>query len=205
MALPQSLAPLTTSLVGHDSVGGEAYGDLKLAAVLALLYPRGNGVSFVLTERPAGLTRHAGQVSLPGGVVEPEDASPWEASLRETREELGVRTGRIRPLGGLPPVQVQVTGYHILPFVGWSPVRPRLRPDPREVASVLEVDLELLLDRRSVETETWILRGARWRVSLFRFGDTVVWGATARILTDLAVSLGGQVPSPAPGSVLPAQ
>jgi 8-oxo-dGTP pyrophosphatase MutT (NUDIX family) len=205
MALPQSLSALATSLMRHDLVVGDDYGDLQLAAVLALLYPRGNGVSFVLTERPESLARHAGQVSLPGGVVEPDDSSPWDAALRETREELGVRTGRIRPLGALPPVQVQITGYHILPFVGWSPVRPRLTPDPREVASVLEVDVGLLLDRRSIQTETWVLRGARRRVALFRFGDTVVWGATARILANLAIRLGGRVPSPEPGSVLPAQ
>jgi 8-oxo-dGTP pyrophosphatase MutT (NUDIX family) len=169
-----------------------------------LLFPSQGEVRFLLTARPEDLARHPGQVSLPGGAAEPQDRDLWQTVLRETWEELGVRTGRLRPLGRLDPVPVLASNYLIVPFVAWSPTRPRLSPDPREVAEVIEVPLDALLDPSLIEEETWELRVSSWRVTFFRFGEHVVWGATARILSDLAgrlrVDSGREI---VPGAVRP--
>ena len=178
----------------------------RQAAVLVLLFPRGSDVAFVLTARPNTLARHAGQISLPGGVTEPGDVDLWHTALRETQEELGVRTGRIRPLGQLDPVSLVASNYVIAPYVGWNPFPPVLRPDPAEVAECIEVPVRLLFDPLTVQEEKWELRGDLWHVCFFRLDDKIVWGATARILADLASRLhhpGFREPL-IPGSVRPA-
>src|SRR5919199_6822952 len=90
---------------------------LQRAAVLVLLFPRETGPSFLLTERPATLSRHPGQISLPGGAMDPEDPDLWHTAIRETQEELGIKTGRIRPVGCLETIAVAVSRYHVAPFV----------------------------------------------------------------------------------------
>lgn len=209
MLLPASLSQLRQVLLPVETVQAAPVApgvEPRPAAVLALAFPSGDDVSILLTARPDTLARHAGQVSLPGGAWEPVDASLWQTALRETREELGIKTGRIRPLGQLHAISVSVSNYHVVPYVGWSPVAPTLHPDPVEVASVIEVPLRALLDPSSVLEERWEFRGKPWEVTLYRFGDVVVWGATARILGDLASRL-DQRPSNRrfpPGSVRPA-
>jgi 8-oxo-dGTP pyrophosphatase MutT (NUDIX family) len=174
--------------------------------VLVLLFPRGSEVTFILTARPNTLAHHAGQISLPGGVAEPGDVDLWHTALRETQEELGIRTGRVRPLGQLDSVSLTVSNYVIAPFVGWNPLPPVLRPDPGEVAECIEVPLSRLFDPLAVQEEKWELRGDVWYVCFFRLDDRIVWGATARILADLASRLhqpGFSEPL-IPGSVRPA-
>lgn len=197
---------LRESLLPHDSpidAPGKAGEGRRVAAVLILLYPRQGEVFFLLTRRPDTLTRHAGQISLPGGAAEPQDTSPWETALRETREELGIRTGRIRPLGRLPETWVQASQYLVVPFVGWSPVAPLVRPDAREVAEVIEAPLEALLDEATVEEEVWQFRGSHWHVTYYRLGGQQVWGATGRILSDFASRLRRSEREVLPGSIRP--
>jgi 8-oxo-dGTP pyrophosphatase MutT (NUDIX family) len=208
--LPPVLQPLPSRLVQgfpaiETPVTHRSFG-MHPAGVLVLLFPREAEVRFLLTTRPDTLARHAGQISLPGGRREDHDGSLWDTACRETREELGIRTGRLVPLGRLDPVPVEVTGYLIWPFVAWSPIAPRITPDPREVAAVVEVSLASLLDPATVQDEEWEFRGASWRVTLYRFGDVAVWGATARVLADLASRLRpmSRAHAPAPGSVVKA-
>ena len=116
-----------------------------------------------------------------------------------------MKTGRLRALGRLESIPVLVSNYLITPFVAWNPVVPSLKPDGREVASVIEVPLEAILDPSIICEETWELRGGYWRVTFYRFGAHCVWGATARVLGDLAGRLTGQERSTLlkPGSVRP--
>ena len=157
----------------------------RRAAVLILLYPRAGTVNLVLTVRPDTLARHPGQISLPGGMVEAGDRTLWNTAVREAREELGLLSGRVVPLGRLQDVTSRAGESTITPFVGWNPVSPRFKPDPSEVAEVLEVPLQMLLDPVSLEEEVWELRGAQWRVAFYRFGQQAVWGITGSILSDL--------------------
>lgn len=205
--LPASLTPLLSTLFPVCTPAQKSNWRGHHSAVLVILFTRASsGPGLLLTVRPDTLTHHPGQVSLPGGKAEPHDDSLWQTALRETREELGMRTGRLAPLGRLDDVPVTVSNYLITPFVAWSPAPPRLIPDPHEVAAVIEVPLASLIDPTNVHEEAWELRGAHWLVTFYRVQDVIVWGATARILSDLVDRLrGGTGGGPfAPGSVRPA-
>lgn len=161
----------------------------SVAAVLVLLYPVKDQICFVLIRRPDYLRRHAGQIALPGGSAEPDDADYWETALRETREELGVGLRDARPLGRLPVVQARVSGFLIVPCVAWVSGRPRFRPDEVEVAETIQVTLGELLDPAALVDEVWDYREQRWNVRFYRLSGRVVWGITARILGSLVFTL----------------
>lgn len=202
MKLPAVLQALRPELlpIRYDVVGNE---QVRRAAVLVLLYPRDGVITLALTARPETMSRHPGQISLPGGMAEAHDATLWDTAVRETREELGLMPGRVMPLGRLNDVGPRVGDSIITPFVGWNPVSPRFRPDPTEVAEVLEVPLDALLLPDAIEQETWELRGSEWLVSFYRLGNRVVWGITGMILSDLHDRLQAERPLIRAGTVSP--
>jgi 8-oxo-dGTP pyrophosphatase MutT (NUDIX family) len=159
-----------------------------------------------LTVRLDTLTHHPGQISLPGGRRDAGDTSTWETALREANEEIALRTGRVRPVGRLHAFPTVVSDHLVVPFVGWSPVTPRLRRNPAEVAEVLDVPLGVITDRSTVREEIWVLRGREVVVTYFDIAGHPVWGVTGRILSDLATRVDPSIdfgPYP-PGSVRPA-
>lgn len=202
MKLPPFLQALGGALLPLEHTEARAAG-VRRAAVMVLLYPRHERVTFALTVRPDTLSRHPGQVSLPGGMAEPCDATLWDTAVRETQEELGMLPGRVVLLGRLDDVNERVGENVITPFVGWNPVPPRFKPDRREVAEVLEIPLQSLLHPDSIEEETWELRGSQWQVTFYRLGDRVVWGITGLILSDFHNRLEVGVRAVRPGSVRP--
>lgn len=159
------------------------------AGVLVLLYPQGEGLCVALTRRCDHLAAHAGQVSFPGGLREPEDASLAAAALREAQEELGLRADDLELLGPLTPVEIPVSGFRIHPWVAYAPARPSFRPDPCEVAELLEVPLDLLLDPATVGSEARVIRGHQAEVPYFLVQGHKVWGATAVVLGELLAML----------------
>lgn len=204
MRLPPILQPLLTTL-NPAGAAADVDDSRRKAAVLVLLFPRASEASFLLTARPNTLSRHPGQISLPGGAREPGDRDLWDTALRETGEELGVKTGRLRRLGRLELVWVAASDYAVTPFVAWNPVPPVIHPNPREVAEVIEVPVRALLDPMTLVEERWELRGSHWHVSFYQLGEARVWGATARMLGDLAQRVYPSLERPLiPGSVRPA-
>jgi 8-oxo-dGTP pyrophosphatase MutT (NUDIX family) len=157
--------------------------------VLLLLYAVDAKAHVVLTVRGGGLAHHAGQVSLPGGAVEP-DESIEQAAVREAHEEVGVEPGSVRLVGALTPLHVPVSGNVLFPRVAFATGRPRWRAEPREVARVLEVPLERLLDPATVAVETRRDEGRSYEVPYFAIGGEKVWGATAMVLSELLCVLG---------------
>jgi 8-oxo-dGTP pyrophosphatase MutT (NUDIX family) len=164
----------------------------RRAGVLLLLYPSGQKreLFLVLTRRTDTLPEHTGQVSLPGGGVEPGDSSVTHTALRETCEEIGVCEDGIRILGDLSAVYVEPTNYCIHPYVAYVAERPPFRPEPAEVAELIEVPLSHLLDERNVVVEDWIVRDEPMRVPYFDIFGHRVWGATAIILSEFLAVLG---------------
>jgi len=166
-----------------------------LAAALVLLYPwqppgtQGTVPYVVLTRRTAALRRHSGQISLPGGRHDPEDGSLLQTALRETEEELGVPPDGLTIWGRLEPEWIVVTHYLLTAFVAYTPQRPEFRPSPAEVAEVIEMPLGLILDPASLGEEIWEMQGGPRQVSFYRHGEHKVWGATARILSQVAALL----------------
>jgi 8-oxo-dGTP pyrophosphatase MutT (NUDIX family) len=149
----------------------------RLAGVLV---PVLAGGSVVLTKRSEALSRHAGEISFPGGIRHDEDVTVAEAALRETEEELGIPPRAVDVLGALPPVHTFVSGILIVPFVGVLEDRPAFRPSAAEIAEVLEYPLE---DLASAETDVeWVRDGGVYRGYAYDMGDHTIWGATARIL-----------------------
>ena len=157
------------------------------AAVLVGLVPRNDGLRVLLTRRTSGLRHHAGQVSFPGGRVEPDDVDACAAALRETQEEIGVAPSLITPLGFLDPLAT-ITGFRILPLVAAIASDYIVRPDPGEVDEVFEVPLEYLMAPANLQRIAIDL-GGRSR-SVFQFVERGtsgqrIWGASASILFNL--------------------
>lgn len=154
------------------------------AAVLVGLVPRAHGAQVLLTRRTDGLRQHGGQVSFPGGRIEPDDEDAVAAALRETFEEIGVPATQIAPLGFLDPL-VTITGFRVLPLVATVDPDYLARPDPAEVAAVFEVPLAFLLDPDNLDTRTLEYKGRARHVLEYRWPDQRIWGATASMLLNL--------------------
>lgn len=159
--------------------------DARAAAVAVLLYPQGQQWYLPLTRRVATLAAHAGQISLPGGTVEPGE-SPEQAALRELHEELGSPSSEIRLLGRLSPLYLFVTNYAITPCVALAPERPAFTPQAAEVAELLELPLAVLLDPAARGRHVHEQRGMRMLVPHFAWRGHYIWGATSMILGELA-------------------
>ena len=164
----------------------------RLASTLLLLYPGPDGeLRLPLTVRNADLRSHAGEVSLPGGATEDQDASREATALRETFEEIGVDTDEVTILGALDDVWIPVTNFDIRPFVGALAVQPEMAPQSNEVALVVELPVRDLLQEGAITDE--IVHGPGWtlRVGGYRAEGQLVWGATARTLAMFATVLRG--------------
>jgi 8-oxo-dGTP pyrophosphatase MutT (NUDIX family) len=164
---------------GHRLPGRE--GALRSAAVLLLLVDHPAGLSVLLTERSADLADHPGQISFPGGRVEPTDVDAVDAALREAAEETGLPRERVGILGELPHYST-VSGYDITPVVGWTEPPLALTPDPFEVAEVFEVPLAFLLDPANQKRHFRMAGSVRRDYWAIPYGERYIWGATAAML-----------------------
>lgn len=160
-------------------------GGARLAGVLALLFPGGEGDLSIVLMRRADQPHdaHSGQVSFPGGQHENSE-SLVETALREAQEELGVNPRAVQVLGALANLRTP-SDFNIYPTVGYTPARPAWRPDPAEVARVIEFPLAQLIDDEVKMAEEWNLGGYRLWVPYYRVDGENVWGATAMILSEL--------------------
>lgn len=155
------------------------------ASVLMPIIEREDGAHLLLTQRTAHLHDHAGQVSLPGGRVDPDDASPVDTALRETEEEVGLHRRHVEILGTLPNY-LTGSGFCITPVVGLVQPPFDLRADPFEVAEIFEVPLAFLMDganhqRRAAE----LPNGVRRSFYAMPYERFFIWGATAGMLRNL--------------------
>jgi 8-oxo-dGTP pyrophosphatase MutT (NUDIX family) len=156
---------------------------VRLAAGLLLLFPRGPQAHLVLTVRAGTLERHSGQVSLPGGAIDPGETFE-RAALREAHEEIGLALERVEVLARLPDYHTR-TGFRVTPVVGLVTPPLALVPDPREVEEVFEVPLTFLLDPGNHVRETRQLQGRTVGYYVMRYDTHTIWGATAGMLMNL--------------------
>jgi 8-oxo-dGTP pyrophosphatase MutT (NUDIX family) len=157
----------------------------RRAAVLILLYPGATGAVVPLTVRHGDLPHHAGQVSLPGGAIDPGESAE-AAALREAHEELGVEPADVRILGPLSTLWVLVSNFVVHPFVGLTDHSPAFRADPREVEALVEVPLADIRDPTRLYWTRLERDGHLIDYPYFDLAGHQVWGATAMILGELA-------------------
>lgn len=159
--------------------------------VLVLLYPHGPAreLHLVLTRRTDTLVAHSGQISFPGGRVDPGDLSTAHTALREACEEIGVCQAELRVLGDLTPLYIPPSDFRIYPHVAYAPRRPHFAPQPDEVAEILEVPVAHFLDDANTDLEIWTLNGQPRQIPFYRVAGHKVWGATAMVLAEFSEAL----------------
>jgi 8-oxo-dGTP pyrophosphatase MutT (NUDIX family) len=191
---PPPLPPAIDRLDPGDDMADIVLPPLKPAAVL-VPFVLGAVPGVLLTKRTAHLSAHAGQVSFPGGRIDPEDADAEAAALREAEEEIGLHRGHVEIAGRLADY-VTGTGYRVTPVLGLLPPGVGLdglglRPSAEEVDAVFELKLSVLLDPDAPQRKRAHFRG-RWREFwVWPHDEHYIWGATAGILMNLAARLRG--------------
>jgi 8-oxo-dGTP pyrophosphatase MutT (NUDIX family) len=173
-------------LAPEEAVKLRAQGGVK-AAVLIPLYVLEGGLVAVFTRRTEELRRHAGEISFPGGRQDPDEAL-WSTALREANEEIGLAPELVTLVGALPPTATFVTNYAVYPFVGMIEAGNSFRPNPLEVAEVVELGLAELA--AGFERKRLIRRGVPIKTPTYTVGGHLIWGATARIVGQLLERLG---------------
>jgi 8-oxo-dGTP pyrophosphatase MutT (NUDIX family) len=158
--------------------------DARPAAVMLLLYPNDDGWHVPLTVRPAEMSAHAGQISLPGGSID-LDETDEAAAVRELFEELAVAPSEVTPLGRLSSLYIFGTNFLVQPWLAVSTHRPAFVPNSNEVAELLEPSLAELCAPTAWGRHARTVRGLRAEVPHIQYREHRIWGATAMILGEL--------------------
>jgi 8-oxo-dGTP pyrophosphatase MutT (NUDIX family) len=164
------------------------------SAVLCLLFPMNDELHVLLMKRREDKTAHSAQVSFPGGGYEITDADMKATALREAQEEVGIMSSDVDILGALTPLYIPVSNFNVYPFVGYAKTRPQYHLSHAEVSYTIEVPLSSLLhpDRKTITDVTSPVMPALVRkVNAYILEDrTIIWGATAMIISELEAVLG---------------
>ena len=158
---------------------------LRDAAVLIAVVDAPTGPRLILTRRSAALKHHPGQIAFPGGKIDPADATPRAAALREAEEEVGLDPGNVEVLRELPAHET-VTGFTVTPVLARVVAPFAWRPEAGEVDEVFTVPLAHVLDPSNYSVQARVWRGGLRRYYAVPWGPYYIWGATARILRGLA-------------------
>lgn len=165
-----------------DAMALEVHGSTD-AAVLVPVYVSRNELHIVFTKRREDLRRHAGEVSFPGGRYDEGEPDLQTTALREAHEEIGLPPEAVEILGALQPTPTIATGYSVYPFVGLIEPGRTWQLSALEVAEVIEFSVATL--QAGYGRRRLLRRGLPIRTDTYRVGDHLIWGATARILSDL--------------------
>lgn len=156
---------------------------LKPAAVMIMLFPEDDKIKTVFIERTPDPGPHSGQIAFPGGRKDPEDKDLFETAIREAMEEAGVSIDRNQIIGNLTPIEIPISGYSVLPVISVLPARPDFTVCYEEVNDIFVVDLPALLKNKHYKTVP--ARGIHIETPCYMFCETIVWGATAMVLSEL--------------------
>ena len=162
----------------------------KKAAVMMLFYPRNEKTNIVLILRNSYNGVHSSQIAFPGGKVEDHDASLMHTALRETEEEIGIPSDKITVIRPFSQVYIPPSNFMVSPFLGYSNETLIFKPDPNEVAGIIEFPIEHFLDETIVVNRKMDTAYSKSiDVPAFKIYDHYVWGATAMMLSELKETL----------------
>jgi 8-oxo-dGTP pyrophosphatase MutT (NUDIX family) len=165
-----------------EAAGLDVHGRID-AAVLVPLYVADGELHVVLTRRRADLRRHPGEISFPGGRQDDDETDLRITALREAHEEIGLPPDDVELVGALQPTPTIATNYAVYPFVGLLEPGREWTVSAREVDEVLELSLPDL--RAGYGRQRLLRRGVPFRTDVYVVGESLIWGATARMLADL--------------------
>ena len=171
----------------EDALTLEVRGATNAAVLVPLYFDRGR-LHAVFTRRQDDLRRHPGEISFPGGRYDEGEPDLRATALREANEEIGLPNDAVEIVGALQPTPTIATGYAVYPFVGLIEPGREWTLSPREVAEILELSLTALRD--GYERRRLVRRGLPIRTDTYVVDGHVIWGATARILSDLFDRIG---------------
>lgn len=155
------------------------------SAVMAILYPKNNQPHILLIERNIYTGAHSGQISLPGGKLEPKE-SHLDAAIRETFEEVGIDKNNYEILGELSKIYVAASDFNIQPFVSITEKPFIIQPDIREVHQILETPVSYFFEQqRRKEKLIKSAMGIELMAPYYDVHDKTLWGATAMIMSEL--------------------
>jgi 8-oxo-dGTP pyrophosphatase MutT (NUDIX family) len=181
-------AELGRVLLSSDDAAQLSVRGRTQAGVLVPLYLEDGELHGVFTRRREDLRRHPGEISFPGGRLDEGESSLIATALREADEEIGLPPDAVELVGALQPTPTIATGYAVYPFVGLIEPGREWTLSPREVAEILELSLARL--REGYERRRLVRRGLPIRTDTYVVNGNVIWGATARILSDLFDRIG---------------
>lgn len=157
------------------------------SAVLMLFSELTNQPHLTFIKRAADLKHHPSQIAFPGGLIEPTDADPIAAALREAHEEIGLELSSVLPIGQLPQISTQVTGFAVTPVISyWHDPHLVQAKQPAEVAEVFSVPIEQFLIPNS---QVWAVK-SNYKGPAFLIEDRLIWGFTGTLLTQVLRSAG---------------
>jgi 8-oxo-dGTP pyrophosphatase MutT (NUDIX family) len=156
---------------------------LRPAAVCLLLYPKDGEYCILLNKRSEHVEHHKGEISLPGGARDKEDKDSLDTALRETEEEMGIRRSDVTVLGELDEVATR-SRFKMQVYVGTIPYPYDFTPSDMEIAEVLEVPINALMDPSNLRVETRWEDGLTVSTNSYAYDGHLVYGATARVLQD---------------------
>ncbi len=157
---------------------------IRAAAVLVPLRLRNGKLQLILTRRTEHLPHHAGEISFPGGGVDPQDIDDWATALRETQEEVGVAPDQVEYLGRLDDCY-SIHNYRVSCHVGLLSADIDFSLDPGEIAELIELPLAALSDPQIYHQENWQHQGRNMPVDFYTLDGNVIWGMTGGILKQL--------------------
>ena len=198
-SVPVALGPLldTVRRRGGGSVLDPVPDDARASAVLIVLWEDEAGAEVLLTKRSWQMRNHRGEISFPGGRLDPHE-TPVDAALREAHEEVGLDPHSVEVLGELDHIATLVSRSYIVPVVARLDGAPAVHPATVEVQRILHVPLAELCRPDTYRQELWWRPPVEWPIHFFELDDETVWGATGRMLVQL-LSLAAGVDRRVPG------
>lgn len=158
----------------------------RQSAVLVLMYPRSNELHLVFTKRKVYKGVHSGQMSFPGGKVEPSDTDFTETALREAQEEVGVNPRNLQLLGSLSELYIPPSNFLVYPTVAFCDSDVCFVPQVEEVEEIVEIPVSFFMDAANVKmnAEITLYDGMRIKAPAYVYESHIIWGATAIMLSE---------------------